>query len=423
MGGCAVAGGPFHDSYSVVQGVDEIVPVDVYVPGCPPRPENLINGILKLQEKIHRGPSAGQVEGAAGRERSREFGDAVIEAPRQGDRELRAARPAQAHGRGLRALQAELRFDYPRRPLRRRLRRRAARGLLALLAPRAASMSVVSVPLDSRDARRAHRDGRVARGATGTEREAFDLFGIRFEGIPTCAASCCPTIGRAIPCCKQASDRGECAPMSRHLHATEPASTIVLNIGPQHPSTHGVLRLIAAAARRGHRGLSARHRLPASRAWRSSPRAAPTPSSSPTPTASTTLSITSNNLAYCLAVERLAGIEVPERAQFIRVILAELSRIASHLVFVATFANDLAATTVFLYGLREREPIVDLFEDSAAQRLTYHAFRIGGVPYDLPDGFAQGARESLRTLRPRLDENDRLLTGNRIFAPAPRAWA
>src|SRR5205085_7028689 len=85
------------------------------------------------------------------------------------------------------------------------------------------------------------------------------------------------------------------------------------------------------------------------------------------------------------AIERIGGIEVPERAQYIRVILCELNRIASHLVFLGTFATDIGATTVFLYAFRERELILDLLEAMTGARLTYNWIRAGGVPADLPE--------------------------------------
>ena len=98
------------------------------------------------------------------------------------------------------------------------------------------------------------------------------------------------------------------------------------------------------------------------------------------------------------AVEKLLGLEVPERAQYLRVIALELNRIASHLMFLATFANDLAATTLFLYGLRERETIMDLFESWVGARLTQKRYRLGGVMADLPDGFIAKARAFCRLL-------------------------
>ena len=192
------------------------------------------------------------------------------------------------------------------------------------------------------------------------------------------------------------------------------ADQVMINMGPQHPSTHGVLRLILTLEGEViaavdpdigylHRGME---KIAENRTYAQY---------LPYTDRFDYLSSLNNNLAYCLAVERLAGIEVPERAQYIRVILAELNRVASHLIWLASFGNDLGATTVFLYGIRERELVVDLFEMALGARLTYSGMRIGGMPYDLPEGFADATRNVMAQIRPRLDENDRLLTGNRIF--------
>jgi len=194
---------------------------------------------------------------------------------------------------------------------------------------------------------------------------------------------------------------------------------LVINMGPQHPSTHGVLRLVLTLEGEVitdlepdigylHRGME---KLAENRTYAQY---------LPYTDRLDYLASLNCNLGYCLAVERLAGIEVPERAQYIRVLLAELNRIASHLIWLATFGNDLGATTVFLYGMRERELMVDLFELALGARLTYAGMRIGGMPYDLPEGFEQATREAIRQMRPRLDENDRLLTGNRIFQSRTR---
>jgi NADH-quinone oxidoreductase subunit D len=193
-----------------------------------------------------------------------------------------------------------------------------------------------------------------------------------------------------------------------------PTEHVVLNMGPQHPSTHGVLRLkltLDGEVILGcdpvigylHRGME---KIAENRTYAQF---------LPYTDRIDYLSSASNNEAFVLAVERLAGIEVPERAQYLRVILLELNRIASHLVFVATFANDLAATTAFLYAFREREVIMDLFEMWTGARLTQSWIRIGGVGSDLPDGFERKAHEFCRMLGPRLDEYDGLLTGNAIF--------
>ncbi len=199
--------------------------------------------------------------------------------------------------------------------------------------------------------------------------------------------------------------------MQKHSVFTE---HVTLNMGPQHPSTHGVLRLeldlegeVVLACRPVigylHRGLE---KLGEARTY---------PQFIPYTDRLDYLSSASNNLAYVQAVEKLMGLEVPERAQYLRVLALELNRIASHLIFLATFANDLAATTLFLYGVREREFIMDLFESWVGARLTQSVMRIGGVMADLPEGFLAQARAFLKLLPGRLDEYDRLLTGNRIF--------
>ncbi len=121
------------------------------------------------------------------------------------------------------------------------------------------------------------------------------------------------------------------------------------------------------------------------------------------------------NLAYARAVEKLLGVEVPPRADFIRVIMAELNRIASHLIFFATYGLDLGSLTPFFYGFREREGILDLFEMTSGMRLTYNYIKIGGVWKDLPPGFVDKAYEFLDYFLPRLDEYDRILTDNKIF--------
>ncbi len=185
-------------------------------------------------------------------------------------------------------------------------------------------------------------------------------------------------------------------------------------MGPQHPSTHGVLRLELTLEGEVivdckpvigylHRGIE---KIAEARTY---------PQIVPYTDRLDYLSSASNNEAYVLAVEKLLGVEIPLRAQYLRVILLELNRIASHLVFVATFANDLGATTAFLYGFREREAIMDLVERWTGARLTQSWIRIGGVASDLPEGFFSAARDFCQMLPPRLQEYDQLLTGNRIF--------
>jgi NADH-quinone oxidoreductase subunit D len=121
------------------------------------------------------------------------------------------------------------------------------------------------------------------------------------------------------------------------------------------------------------------------------------------------------NLAYSLAVEKLCGMKLPEKANVIRVIIAEMNRIASHLVGMGAYGLDLGTFSPFLYAFREREMILDLFEEVCGARLTYSYITVGGVHDDLPDGWVQRCKDFLTYLRPRVAEYHTLLTFNQIF--------
>ncbi len=127
------------------------------------------------------------------------------------------------------------------------------------------------------------------------------------------------------------------------------------------------------------------------------------------------LSPLSNNIGFSVAAEKLFGIEVPKRAQYIRVLMGELSRIADHLVAIGTAAMDLGAMTVFLYGFREREKLYDLFEWATGARLTTSYTRVGGLLSDLPEEFPDAVRKWLAQFPKTLDEIEKLLNHNRIF--------
>lgn len=202
--------------------------------------------------------------------------------------------------------------------------------------------------------------------------------------------------------------------MSDLMTAGSGLQQTVVNMGPQHPSTHGVLRLIVTLEGEViadvkpdigylHRSVE---KIGENRLYQQF---------IPYTDRCDYVGGSGNTQAYVLAVEKLAGIEVPERAQFIRVMLAELNRLTSHLVWLSAFGVDMGATTVFLYGMREREPIMDLMEMVTGARLTYSWFRIGGCPLDLPAGFDARCREALRHLPGRLDEMDVLFTGNPVL--------
>jgi NADH-quinone oxidoreductase subunit D len=192
------------------------------------------------------------------------------------------------------------------------------------------------------------------------------------------------------------------------------AKTMVLNMGPQHPSTHGVLRIVLeldgetvvkAVPDCGylHTGIE---------------------KSCEDKTYSQAITLTDrmdylnplgNNLVYCMAVEKLLDLEVPKRAQYIRVMMVELQRISSHLVWLGTHAIDLGAMSVFLYCFREREEILKIFEMFAGQRMMTSYIRIGGVALQPPAGWRQAIEKFLKYMPSRVDEYESLLTENRIW--------
>jgi NADH-quinone oxidoreductase subunit D len=279
MGTCLCTGGMF-DSYSVVQGLDHVLPVDVYIPGCPPRPEAIIQALMKIQERIKRTPGS---------------------------------RPPS----------------------------------------RAEEPVKVSLPEPTTPIKRSKTD------------------------------------------------------------------TLILNMGPQHPSTHGVLRLMLeidgetvvncvpeigylhrgfekiAENKRFHQFIPYTDRLDY-------------------------LAPLSNNVSYSQAVEKLFGIELPRRAQYIRVIACELARISAHLLSLGTYALDVGAASIFFHCFDEREKIYDLIEKLAGHRFTTSYTRIGGVSRDASPEFIRGLKEFLPGVANTIDEMDSLLTNNRIWIDRTR---
>ncbi|OFV99609.1 MAG: NADH dehydrogenase [Acidobacteria bacterium RIFCSPLOWO2_12_FULL_54_10] len=190
--------------------------------------------------------------------------------------------------------------------------------------------------------------------------------------------------------------------------------TMILNMGPQHPSTHGVLHLIleldgetilkatadigflhtgiekTCEAKTYHQAITLTERIDY-------------------------LCPLTNNLCYVLAVEKLLGLEPPSRAQWMRVMLNELTRIGSHLVWLGTHANDIGATTVLLYCFREREEILNLFEAVSGQRMMTSYFRVGGLALEPPAGFLKRVEKVMATFPDHIDEYEELLTRNRIW--------
>ncbi len=202
------------------------------------------------------------------------------------------------------------------------------------------------------------------------------------------------------------------------MNDTEQGSTttrqMVLNMGPQHPSTHGVLRVLleldGEIVRRARPDIGYLHtgieKQAEALGWHQ--------------VVTLTdrmdyLANLSNNLAYVLPVEKLLGIEAPPKAQFMRVLLAELTRINSHAVWLGTHALDLGAMTVFFYCFREREDILRLFEALSGQRMMTSYIRVGGLALDTPRGWLDNVKRWIETVPAKIDEYEDLLTKNPIF--------
>lgn len=189
---------------------------------------------------------------------------------------------------------------------------------------------------------------------------------------------------------------------------------MILNMGPQHPSTHGVLRLILKTEGEIIKAVKPvigyLHRCAEKCA-----EACTYIQFVPYTDRLDYLASMNNNWGYCLAVEKLMNIKVPERAEYIRVIMAELNRIASHLVAFGTYGLDLGAFTPFLYAFREREYILDIFERACGARLTYNYYTIGGVYRDIDEKTVEMIKDFCDYFEPRIDEYDDLLSYNDIF--------
>ena len=499
MGSCSNCGG-MYDVYSVVQGIDQILPVDVYIPGCPPRPEAFQQGLMLLQEKIKeerplrsilRFPGGTQgsrkeilVEGGSKSREPRGPGyygtpprGTAVTPPlfRENRSELMWTPPARRielneRDRGLTGALEE-KFGSSVRPtphtsdmLTLQVDQASLKQVLHFLktesAPRfhrlddltaidestrrnpekyadytlvyhllsydSASRVRLKVPLSGKDPV-ASSITDIWPSANWYEREVFDLFGIRFQGHPRLRRLILPPDWEGHPLRKSYPGRAtEMPPYTRAdaeslqpLDASEYLTPrndeeYLINIGPHHVSTHGLMRFILRVEGEEilemdmdigyhHRGVE---KIGERQSWYQF---------MPYTDRVDYLSGVANNMSYVNSVETLAGIEVPDRAKFVRVMLSEFFRISNHLMWLGELAHDTGAMTPIFYTVSDRERIMDIVELITGARLHPAWFRLGGLAADLPEGWKEAVDDFLRVFPKRIKTYESLLTHNVIF--------
>ena len=500
MGSCSNTGG-MYDAYSVVQGVNQILPVDLYIPGCPPRPEAVLAGLVRLQEKIvqekparpifhlaggtqgtqqpvlvdgvskSRDPRGPGMAGTAIRGTSvippgftssrsdgmwtpppaerpatetdrqlaeklqQRFGDAVRDVSPSSDMATFAVAP-----RAIREVLAYLKNDAVPRFRRlddltaidesdRRNRKPDHDFTLVyhLLAFEAPTRLRLTVNLAGKSPSAPSVTG-IWPSAAWYEREVYDMFGIGFDGHPDLRRILMPDHWQGHPLRKShpgrstemdpytQSDARRLQPRDGGLffEGREGQQDLIVNVGPHHVSTHGLIRYILGLDGETitdmdieigyhHRSVE---KIGERQTWHQF---------IPYTDRVDYLAGAANNLPYVMAVEKLTGIDVPSRAQCIRVLLSELFRLSNHLVWLGTYAHDVGAMTPTFYTFREREMILDIVELITGGRLHPSWFRIGGVAADLPEGWKGAVDAFTGVFEKCMNEYEALITHNPIF--------
>jgi NADH-quinone oxidoreductase subunit B/C/D len=527
MGSCCNSGG-MYDVYSVVQGLNQIIPVDVHVTGCPPRPEALEHALTILQKKIisEEKPARralhlpGGIQGTThpilvdGETKSRDtrgpgmegipirgtsvtppmfwdsrsdlmwtpsshrielherdkslaqilrekFSDAIRQMPETSD--MLTLHVAEDRIKEvLKFLKTEASPKYLRLDDLTAIDESARRGQRPLPcddgtvaneigdnggAPRPDQgiypdytlvYHLLSFDPPGRLRLKVGLRGRdpVTRTITDLwpsanwyERETYEMFGIRFDGHPDLRRLILPHDWEGYPLRK--SHPGRATEMAPYTHASavehQPLDggafvkqregdqeLLVLNIGPQHVGTHGVMRFVVALEGETiadinldigyhHRGVE---KIGERQSWHQF---------IPYTDRVDYMGGVANNLSYLNSVEALAGIKVPERAQFVRVLLSEFFRVNNHLVWFGTCCHDIGAMTPTFYTFREREQLLDIVELITGGRLHPSWFRIGGLAMDLPEGWKEAVDAFVKVLRERIRDYEALITKNPIF--------